>query len=164
MIRHRYLARRALFDDGLRHRPDDEARVVTDRETGRSRGFAFVSMASPEAARAAIAALNGPQDAVEEMRNEYTRRRSLVLSALSGIHHVHVLPPEGGFFAMVDARETGVPSEQLRLRLLNDAGVAVIHGAAYGPGGEGTLRVSFASGGDTLARGLERLRAGLEAL
>jgi aspartate/methionine/tyrosine aminotransferase len=75
-----------------------------------------------------------------------------------------VLPPEGGFFAMVDARETGVPSEQLRLRLLNDAGVAVIHGAAYGPGGEGTLRVSFASGGDTLARGLERLRAGLEAL
>jgi len=113
---------------------------------------------------AAAVALTGPQDAVEEMRNEYTRRRSLVLSALSGIHHVHVLPPEGGFFAMVDARETGVPSEQLRLRLLNDAGVAVIHGAAYGPGGEGTLRVSFASGGDTLARGLERLRAGLEAL
>ena len=50
------------------------------------------------------------------------------------------------------------------IRMLQDAGVAVIHGAAYGPGGEGTLRVSFASGGDTLARGLERLRAGLEAL
>ena len=65
---------------------------------------------------------------------------------------------------MVDVRETGVPSEQLRLRLLNDAGVAVVHGAAYGPGGEGTLRVSFASGGDTLARGLERLRAGSTAL
>ena len=113
---------------------------------------------------AAAVALTGPQDAVEEMRNEYTRRRSLVLSALSGIRHVHVLPPEGGFFAMVDARETGIPSEEIRQRLLRDAGVAVIHGAAYGPGGEGTLRVSFASGGDTLARGLERLRAGLEAL
>ena len=113
---------------------------------------------------AAAVALTGPQDAVEEMRNEYTLRRSLVLSALSGIRQVQVLPPEGGFFAMVDARETGVPSEQIRRRLLNDAGVAVIHGAAYGPGGEGTLRVSFASGGDTLARGLERLRAGLEAL
>jgi aspartate/methionine/tyrosine aminotransferase len=75
-----------------------------------------------------------------------------------------VLPPEGGFFAIVDARETGLPSEQIRRRLLVDAGVAVIHGAAYGPGGEGTLRVSFASGGDILARGLERLRAGLEAL
>lgn len=113
---------------------------------------------------AAAVALTGPQDAVEEMRSEYTRRRALVLSALSGIPRVRVLPPEGGFFAMVDARETGVPSEEIRRRLLRDAGVAVIHGAAYGLGGEGTLRVSFASGGDTLARGLERLRAGLEAL
>jgi aspartate/methionine/tyrosine aminotransferase len=113
---------------------------------------------------AAAVALTGPQDAVGEMRLEYTRRRSLVLSALAGIRRVQVLPPEGGFFAMVDARETGVPSEQIRRRLLDEAGVAVIHGAAYGPGGEGTLRVSFASGGDTLARGLERLRAGLEAL
>jgi aspartate/methionine/tyrosine aminotransferase len=75
-----------------------------------------------------------------------------------------VLPPEGGFFAMVDAREIGVPSNDIRTRLLNQAGVAVVHGAAYGPGGEGTLRVSFASGADTLARGLERLRQGLTAL
>ena len=113
---------------------------------------------------AAVVALTGPQDAVDSMRVEYTHRRSQVLEALDSVRHVHVLPPEGGFFAMVDVRETGVPSEQVRRRLLNDAGVAVIHGAAYGPGGEGTLRVSFASGGDTLTRGLERLRAGLEAL
>jgi aspartate/methionine/tyrosine aminotransferase len=113
---------------------------------------------------AAAVALTGPQDAVDQMRLEYTRRRSLVLDALAGIPNVRVLPPEGGFFAMVDARETGLPSEQIRRRLLVDAGVAVIHGAAYGPGGVGTLRVSFASGGDVLARGLERLRAGLEAL
>ena len=113
---------------------------------------------------AAVVALTGSQDAVDHMRLEYTRRRSLVLDSLSGIRNISVLPPEGGFFAMVDARETGIPSEQIRRRLLADAGVAVIHGAAYGPGGEGTLRVSFASGGDTLARGLERLRSGLEAL
>ena len=52
----------------------------------------------------------------------------------------------------------------MRLRLLDEHGVVVVHGAAYGAGGEGTLRVSFASGGETLARGLERLRAGLAAL
>ena len=57
-----------------------------------------------------------------------------------------------------------MPSNEIRTRLLNDAGVAVVHGAAYGPGGEGTLRVSFASGGETLDRGLERLRDGLNAL
>ena len=113
---------------------------------------------------AAAVALTGSRDAVDQMRLEYTRRRSLVMQALSGMSHVQVLPPEGGFFAMVDARQTGLPSEAIRRRLLQDAGVAVIHGAAYGPGGEGTLRVSFASGGDTLARGLDRLRAGLEAL
>jgi aspartate aminotransferase len=113
---------------------------------------------------AAAAALSGPQSSVSAMRDEYARRRSQVLSALAGINRVRVLPPEGGFFAMVDARDTNVPSNEIRRRLLNEAGVAVVHGAAYGAAGEGTLRVSFASGGDTLARGLERLRAGLEAL
>jgi aspartate aminotransferase len=113
---------------------------------------------------AAAVALSGPQDAVAAMRAEYTRRRRQVLDALATVKRVRALPPEGGFFAMVDARDTGVASDDIRKRLLSDAGVAVVHGAAYGPGGEGTLRVSFASGGDTLARGLERLRDGLSAL
>jgi aspartate/methionine/tyrosine aminotransferase len=113
---------------------------------------------------AAAAALTGPQSSVDAMRKEYARRRWLVLTALEGLTRVRALPPEGGFFAMVDARDTNVPSDEIRRRLLNDSGVAVVHGAAYGSAGEGTLRVSFASGGDTLTRGLERLRAGLEAL
>jgi aspartate/methionine/tyrosine aminotransferase len=113
---------------------------------------------------AAAAALAGPQHVVSEMRAEYTRRRRRVLDALAPVRRIRALPPEGGFFAMVDARETGLPSNEIRTRLLNDAGVAVVHGAAYGPGGEGTLRVSFASGGETLDRGLERLRDGLNAL
>ena len=113
---------------------------------------------------AAAAALAGAQDEVREMRDEYTRRRAVVLEMLCGIPRVRVLPPEGGFFAMVDARETGVSSDDIRARLLHQSGVAVVHGAAYGPGGEGTLRVAFASGGETLTRGLERLREGLTAL
>jgi aspartate aminotransferase len=113
---------------------------------------------------AAATALTASQDAVAQMREEYTRRRALVLETLCGIPRVRVLPPEGGFFAMVDARETGLASNDIKTRLLHQAGVAVVHGAAYGPGGEGTLRVSFASGGETLARGLERLREGLTAL
>jgi len=110
---------------------------------------------------AAAVALSGPQDAVAEMRRGYADRRAQVLSALAGIPRVRVLPPEGGFFAMVDVREVGIPSNDVRRRLLEDHGVAVAHGRAYGPGGEGTLRVSFASGGANLTGGLERLRAGL---
>jgi aspartate/methionine/tyrosine aminotransferase len=75
-----------------------------------------------------------------------------------------VLAPEGGFFAMVDVRAAGTASDEIRRGLLHDDGVAVVHGSAYGPGGEGTLRVSFASGGDILADGLARLCKGLSRL
>jgi aspartate aminotransferase len=108
---------------------------------------------------AAVVALNSSQDCVASMRAEYSRRRALVMEVLPG-----VLAPEGGFFAMLDLRQTGIPSNDIRRRLLTEFGVVVIHGSAYGPGGEGTLRVSFASGGDVLDRGLDKLRAALRAI
>jgi aspartate/methionine/tyrosine aminotransferase len=106
-------------------------------------------------------ALTGPQDCVARMREEYARRREKLMAHLAGIPGVHILPPEGGFFAMADVRGMGMPSAEIRRRLLHEHGVVVVHGAAYGPGGEGTLRISFASGGDTLSRGLDLLREGL---
>jgi aspartate/methionine/tyrosine aminotransferase len=109
-------------------------------------------------------ALNGPQDCVLEMRREYAARRSAVLDALAGLPRVGALAPEGGFFAMVDIRGLGRPSDEVRRFLLREQGVVVVHGSAYGESGEGTLRVSFASGGENLARGLERLRQGLASL
>jgi aspartate/methionine/tyrosine aminotransferase len=108
---------------------------------------------------AAAAALTGPQECVAEMRAEYARRRRLVLDSLP-----HMLAPEGGFFAMMDLRHLNVSSDLIRKRLLAEHGVVVVHGAAYGPAGEGTLRVSFASGGETLARGLAKLSQGLQSL
>jgi aspartate aminotransferase len=105
---------------------------------------------------AAAVALTGPQDCVATMLAEYERRRALVLNALP-----NVLAPEGGFFAMLDLRRTGEPSDAIRKRLLAEHGIVVVHGAAYGPGGEGTLRVSFASGGDVLDRGLAKLSQAL---
>jgi len=113
---------------------------------------------------AASEALRESQECVEEMRTEYARRRTLVIEALHGIEGCTVLRPEGGFFAMVDVRGLGMPSNEVRLKLMEEAGVVVVHGSAYGSSGEGTIRVSFASGGDTLERGLERLRNGLIAL
>jgi aspartate aminotransferase len=107
---------------------------------------------------AAAEALAGPQDCVAAMRDEYARRRAQVIEGLPG---VRVMAPEGGFFAMVDVRETQAPSHEIRRRLMRDHGVVVVEGAAYGAGGEGTLRVSFASGGENLALGLDRLREGL---
>jgi len=110
---------------------------------------------------AAAEALGGSQACVGEMRAEYTKRREQVIASLAGIPGVTVLPPEGGFFAMLDVRGIGLPSNEIRVRLMQEHGVVVVHGAAYGPAGEGTLRVSFASGGAKLASGLAALREGL---
>ena len=108
---------------------------------------------------AAAEALTGPQDCVATMLVEYSRRRDLVLATLP-----EAMAPEGGFFAMLDLRHWGLPSHVIRQRLMQDFGVVTVHGAAYGPGGEGTLRVSFASGGDTLTRGLHQLATGLRQI
>ena len=98
------------------------------------------------------------------MTAEYQARRAHVIKHLGGIPNVEPLPCEGGLFVMVDIRKLGMPSDEVRKYLLREAGVVVLHGAAYGPGGEGTLRVSFAAGGKTLERGLDRLREGLMRL
>ena len=65
---------------------------------------------------------------------------------------------------MADARDLERPSNEIRRSLLVNHGVVVMHGGAYGPSAEGTLRISFASGGDNLAHGLELLANGLRAL
>jgi aspartate aminotransferase len=113
---------------------------------------------------AAVCALGPDQDCVRRMTTQYQARRDLVVERLGGIPGVLPLVPEGGLFVMVDVRGLNRPSDEIRRSLLHESGVVVLHGAAYGPGGEGTLRVSFAAGGEVLERGLERLRAGLARL
>ncbi len=110
---------------------------------------------------AAACALTSDQDCVCRMTAEYQARRDRVVGRLRGIRGVEPLVPEGGLFVMADIRGLGQPSEEVSRYLMSDAGVVVLPGSAYGPGGEGTLRVSFAAGGETLERGLDRLREGL---
>jgi aspartate/methionine/tyrosine aminotransferase len=105
--------------------------------------------------------LKSSQECVRQTAAEYQRRRDRVVTTLSGIPGAVPIVPEGGLFVMLDVRLLGLPSEDVRRYLLYEMGVAVLHGSAYGPAGEGTLRVSFAAGGDILEQGLERLRDGL---
>jgi aspartate/methionine/tyrosine aminotransferase len=110
---------------------------------------------------AAACALRSPQTCVQQMAAEYQQRRDRVVAALRDVPGVTALVPEGGLFVIADVRGLGMASDEVRRWLLHEAGVVVIHGAAYGPGGEGTLRISFAAGGETLEQGLQRLREGL---
>jgi aspartate/methionine/tyrosine aminotransferase len=120
---------------------------------------------------AAVCALTSDRECIERMRAEYQARRDLVIQSLSGIPGIQPLVPDGGLFVMVDLRElianvpnSALKSDDVRRFLLEQQGVVVIHGSAYGAEGEGFLRVSFAAGGTTLEQGLTRLRAGLSQL
>jgi aspartate aminotransferase len=113
---------------------------------------------------AAACALSSDQECTRLMTAEYQDRRDRVVDCLRGIPGVEPLVAEGGLFVMVNVRGLGMSSDSIRRLLLNEAGVVVLHGSAYGPGGEGFLRVSFAAGGEVLDRGLDRLRTGLSQL
>jgi aspartate/methionine/tyrosine aminotransferase len=113
---------------------------------------------------AATCALTSDQECARRMALEYQGRRDQVVESLRGIPGVELIVPEGGLFVMVDVRGLGRPADEIRKFLLEESRVVVIHGSAYGPGGEGFLRVSFAAGGDGLVHGLERLREGLMRL
>ena len=113
---------------------------------------------------AATCALTSDQECTRQMALEYQGRRDQVVESLRGIPGVELIVPEGGLFVMVDVRGLGRTADEIRKFLLVEARVVVIHGSAYGPGGEGFLRVSFAAGGEGLVHGLERLREGLMRL
>jgi aspartate/methionine/tyrosine aminotransferase len=110
---------------------------------------------------AAACALRSDQACVAQMVTEYQARRDRIIAGLRGIPGLQPLVPEGGLFVMADIRGLRRSSDDVRQFLLHQAGVVVLHGAAFGPAGEGTLRISFAAGGEVLERGIVRVRDGL---
>ncbi len=112
---------------------------------------------------AALAALAGPDEVVEEMRRAYQARRDLVVEELSGTAGLELSVPRGAFYAfpkVAEAVRTAGGSVALAGRLV-EAGVAVVPGAGFGA--DDHLRLSFAVGEDRLREGIRRLRRGLEA-
>jgi aspartate/methionine/tyrosine aminotransferase len=113
---------------------------------------------------AGIAALSGSQEPVLEMLERYRRRRDLVLQGLNAIPGVRCQVPGGAFYAFPNVSAYGVPSAELANRILDEAGVALLPGTAFGAQGEGYLRLSYASSVELLERGLARLGAFFSSL
>ena len=116
-----------------------------------------VSCAASFSQRAAIAALDGPQDAVQEMAAEFAQRRRLITDGLRSIPGVHCPEPEGAFYAFPSIRETGLSSAEFEERALSEAGVALLSGSAFGEYGEGYVRLSYANSQENISRALARL-------
>jgi aspartate aminotransferase len=107
---------------------------------------------------AAIEALRDSTNAVDAMVREYKLRRDLFLQSLSSIPGFRCHSPEGAFYAWVNIEDTGLSAEEVQKILLEEAGVASIAGAAFGPGGEGYLRFSLVSARHLLEEALDRIR------
>jgi aspartate aminotransferase len=107
---------------------------------------------------AAIEALRDSTGAVDAMVEEYRKRRDLFVAGLNRISGFRCQPPQGAFYAWVNIEETGLSAEEVQKFLLEEAGVAGIAGAAFGPGGKNYLRFSLVSAQNLLEEALERLQ------
>jgi aspartate/methionine/tyrosine aminotransferase len=116
-----------------------------------------VSCTATYAQIAGAEALNGPQDAVDAMVAEFRARRDLVIEGLNELPGVVAPMPAGAFYAFPDVSGTGLSGQALADRLLEEAGVSVLAGTAFGRHAPGCLRVSYATSQAELRRGLERI-------
>jgi len=104
---------------------------------------------------AGIEALKGDQQPVYEMTAEFRIRRDLVIDELSKIG-IKCRKPRGAFYAFIDVSKYGT-SIEVTERLLRDAYVAVTPGSAFGPNGEGYVRLSYAASREQIANGIKRM-------
>lgn len=114
--------------------------------------------------KAAITALRGPQDFIKGMVEEYTRRRNVIVSGLNEIKGFSCRKPLGAFYAFVNVKKIGLPDTELVEYLLKEAKVATLHGSAFGYGGEGYLRFSYATSMENIREGLKRIKEAIEKL
>ena len=124
----------------------------------------FAIMCAPTNSQyAAVEALRECDDAVEEMRNEYDRRRRFMLSKLRGMG-LKVFEPYGAFYIFPNIAEFGLTSDEFATRFLTEEKVAVVPGTAFGDCGEGFLRMSYASSLSNLKTAKERLEKFIDRL
>jgi aspartate aminotransferase len=114
---------------------------------------------------AAIEALSMPESehAVHRMVKVFEHRRNLVVDGLNEIPGVRCKRPQGAFYAFPNIEGTGFNERDLASRLLNEAGVAVLPGTAFGEAGRGFIRLAYTQSEDELKLGLDRIREFVES-
>lgn len=107
---------------------------------------------------AGIEALQGPQDFLGGMMEKFTRRRDTIVAGLNDIPGFKCLKPQGAFYVFPNIKDTGMTSQEVADKIMNDAQVAVLPGTAFGKYGEGYIRLSYATSVETINVGLARIK------
>lgn len=118
-----------------------------------------VSGATTFAQFGAVQAYAGDQGVVDDMVASFDRRRRILVDGLRGIKGVVCPEPRGAFYAFPSIKGTGKTSAELCELLLEEAGIAVVPGNAFGDAGDGHIRFSYAASDDDLREGVSRMAA-----
>ncbi|MBS4960290.1 MAG: pyridoxal phosphate-dependent aminotransferase [Clostridiales bacterium] len=124
----------------------------------------LVSCCTPIAQRAALAAITGPNDTLEQMKNQYAKNREIVIKEINSMPLLSLTKPKGAFYAFVNIKKTGLDSLTFCLRALEEHHVVFSPGMCFGQSGEGYIRMSYVTSEPDLVEGLRRLRAFVEKL
>jgi aspartate aminotransferase len=108
---------------------------------------------------AGIAALKGDQSPVQKMVSAFDERRAVIVDQLNQLPGFNCIQPGGAFYAFPNIKETGMTSDELQKKLLEEAGVAVISGTSFGEYGEGYLRFSYANSTDNILKAVASIKS-----
>ncbi|HKJ97283.1 MAG TPA: pyridoxal phosphate-dependent aminotransferase [Desulfotignum sp.] len=121
----------------------------------------MVSGVTSVAQRAALAAIEGPQDCVKQMVERYAQRRDLVIDGLNSIKGISCIKPESTFYAFANISSFGMSSWEFARHMVEKHKVAMVPGSIFGENGEGFVRISFATSSANLKEALQRIEKGV---
>ncbi len=122
-----------------------------------------VTCANSFAQDGAEAALRGSQQCVEDMRLQFDRRRKLVYDRINKIEGLSCIAPKGAFYCFVNIKKLGMSDQEASDYYLNEAGVAMIPGSAFGEYGAGYLRVAFSNSYENIEKAMDRIAVATES-
>ena len=131
-------------------RPDLAQKVAQLQTNSNSCTASFTQIAG-------VAALRGDQSCVDHIREEFRKRRTVIVNGLNAIAGFRCRMPSGAFYVYPNITGTKRDSKTLANAILNEAGVACLSGTAFGAWGEGYLRFSFANSVENIQKALDRI-------
>ena len=107
---------------------------------------------------AGIAALDGPDESINEMMRKFSIRRKLIHEGLNSLPGVECSLPGGAFYAFPKVIGTGMDGKEFARKCMHEAGVAIVPGTAFGKTAQDYVRFSFAASSDNISQALDKIK------
>ncbi|MAJ23450.1 MAG: aspartate aminotransferase [Candidatus Pelagibacter sp.] len=106
---------------------------------------------------AGIAALNGPDDFIHKMMEEFDQRRKIIYEGLNNLPGIKCSLPGGAFYAFPNIKDTGMNGDEFCKKCMHEAGVAIVNGTAFGKVAKDFVRISFAASRENINKAIKKI-------